>query len=79
MTAEEIVMFDVDGEELLPCPFCGGTAVIFLSGNGFTDPKNPEGTGELYSAQCVVCDAGSTGEYRSPREALKAWNTRYGG
>lgn len=69
MKPEEVVTLSVDGEELLPCPFCGGTAVIFMSGNGES--------GSLYSVECILCGMGNSGViYRNPQEALKAWNNR---
>ncbi len=71
MATEETVYIAVNGEELLPCPFCGGTAVIFMSGN--------DTTGRRFSVQCAVCGMGNSGvEYVSPEEALRAWNRRRG-
>lgn len=69
MATEETVYIAVNGEELLRCPFCGGSAVIFMSGNGTT--------GRRFSVQCAVCGMGNSGvEYVSPEEALRAWNRR---
>ena len=50
-------------EELKPCPFCGGLAVVCKFDF------------ELYAATCVSC--GSRGKYASSEpEAVEHWNRR---
>ena len=74
---EEIVYLEVDGEELLPCPFCGGLAVIFLAGDGYAAPQNPsDDDGKVYTVECAVCGMGSLEYFHSPKEALQVWNKR---
>lgn len=53
-------------DELKPCPFCGGAAIV-----------NADGWAESswWFAQCLGCQAQGD-EYNSGEEALKAWNTR---
>ena len=51
-------------DELLPCPFCGGSAVVSsLYGDWYVE--------------CDLCDAGGSGE-DTKAEAIAAWNTRAG-
>lgn len=68
MNPEEIACTSVDGEELLPCPFCGGIAIIFQTGN--------DKDGQLYNVQCMVCDMGGHGYFTSRKNALRVWNRR---
>lgn len=50
-------------EELLPCPFCGGT------------PEPRHGTSGFYRVQCDACGS-STENYDTKEEAIAAWNRR---
>lgn len=47
--------------KLKPCPFCGGEAATVFNSGGW-----------IY---CKDCD-GQTGYYRTPEEAIEAWNGR---
>ena len=51
--------------ELLPCPFCGGEAIL---------ESNKLRYGTIYSAYCQKCGAEITGF--SEHEAIDAWNRR---
>lgn len=74
---KEIVFTSVDGEELLPCPFCGAMAIIFLCGSGYPDPHNPsDEDGDVYTVKCDCCGMGNLEYFHSPKEALQAWNRR---
>ena len=53
-------------EELKPCPFCGGEAVI---------GENTVFDGMFYAC-CVDCSASVGDEFNSIEEATTAWNTR---
>lgn len=60
-------------DNLKPCPFCGGEAVISLNG----DKPGYRGT----MVMCGNCGARTkfftiSTEYGSTEEAVKAWNTR---
>ena len=50
-------------ERLLPCPFCGGEAIVF----GYHDV--------FWEAECLRCH-GAAGDYETKAEAIDAWNTR---
>ena len=55
--------------ELLPCPFCGGEAIVMLNVRG-------KYTVKCTDAQCeamLYCKG-----YNNPGEATKAWNRRVG-
>lgn len=62
---------DVEAEnmdELKPCPFCGGEAVVTKHHNRFT---------EWYLCSCKKCHISQTGsEYGFRFEAVEAWNRR---
>lgn len=52
-------------EELKPCPFCGGEAVLFAY--------------EIFcehSVRCKSCYCGTEEGYRTGKEAIEAWNRR---
>ena len=58
-------------DELKPCPFCGGKAIIIYWDGSKT-----------YSVGCVntfVCHGGThtSKAYRTEQEAAQAWNRRY--
>lgn len=75
--AEEIVYLEVDGEKLLPCPFCGSdTAAIYMSGNGWPNPNDYNKPSKTYTVECMTCGIGNRGFFYSPKEALQAWNRR---
>lgn len=77
MKPEETIYLEVNGEKLLSCPFCGGIAIIYLAGNGYRDPQNPDDKdGKVYTVECVVCGMGNLEYFHSPKEALQAWNKR---
>lgn len=75
---DEIVMTSVDGEELLPCPFCGGFAIVWQCGQNPPDPNDSTDDGKIYSVRCAVCGMGDTGYFHKPKESLQAWNRRTG-
>jgi Lar family restriction alleviation protein len=52
----------LSNEELLPCPFCGGNAVLF-------DDNGP------FLVECETCRAAS-GRSPYPNKAIAAWNSR---
>lgn len=55
-------------DELKPCPFCGGEAVVTKHHNRFTD---------WYLCSCPKCHISQTGsEYGFRFEAVEAWNRR---
>lgn len=49
--------------ELLPCPFCGGEAVIVKDGI-------------WYRTKCIACFATIDNGWVSEEEAIRDWNTR---
>ena len=53
-------------EDLKPCPFCGGKAILGIDEN---DRKRP------YFVYCDKCN-NSTAFYKSKRKAVEAWNRR---
>lgn len=55
------------GENLKPCPFCGGVHVEIV--NQGSMPDDP------HVVQCDDCDASASG--MSADEAITAWNRRY--
>lgn len=57
------------GEALLPCPMCGGAAML-------TDPYKPE-AGQPAAVSCLHC--GLLIIRDDPDEAVRCWNTRVGG
>ena len=58
------------GEELLPCPFCGGDAQRFTIGE---DEPNNAG-GDVIS--CTRCGASSHVEFGRKENLVSRWNTR---
>lgn len=52
-------------DELKPCPFCGGTNILFHESN------------RTYQASCVDCEARAQYAY-SKKEAVTNWNRRAG-
>ena len=48
-------------EELKPCPFCGGTAILYDAGIPYV--------------RCDTCGTQTTA-YQTPDEAIAAWNRR---
>ena len=59
-------------EELKPCPFCGGRAIVFHDGAHYADTG--EDAGELWVVGCTKCDA-MVGK-DTVTEAIAAWNRR---
>lgn len=56
-------------EELKPCPFCGGEAVIWTM-DEFDD-------GDFYyRAECRNCQAGFGVNHETKEEAIESWNRR---
>ena len=51
-------------EQLKPCPFCGGEAVMLGEDDG------------MYQCVCRNCESVQGGFYDFPEEAAFAWNTR---
>lgn len=64
------------GDELLPCPFCGGKAVRVPKGG----QKNDRKTGEPLHLHGIMCDnrecAANIGNYWKDEDSASAWNTR---
>ena len=66
---------DFEVEELLPCPFCGGTAEVTFKGNKFTLMKSA-------TVKCLTCLMQKTvgaihnNQEWCARTAIKVWNTR---
>lgn len=56
-------------DKLKPCPFCGGTAEIYVETNTFY---------HLRFVECNFCHA-RTGLATFEEEAAEAWNMRTGG
>ena len=50
--------------ELLSCPFCGGSAEAALA------------TSSLWDVYCTECPAGIDPKFKSKAEAIAAWNRR---
>lgn len=53
---------------LLPCPYCGGEAIVVVT----------KTCGELKYAKCLKCET-RTKEYSYLNDAINAWNKRAGG
>ena len=52
--------------KLLPCPFCGGEAVVELCGKG------------NFAHWCVWCNCGVLKQdHKTEADAIEAWNTRH--
>jgi hypothetical protein len=72
-------MTDKPDSALKPCPFCGNTeysaieSVVQLVHNEWHSEYNPGG--DWWTVQCDCCTA-TMGQFRSPDEAIDAWNTR---
>ena len=58
------------GNELLPCPFCGGEDLEIDHAPTY-DVRHPD----VYEVHCVEC-GGRGGEGWTEAEAIAAWNTR---
>lgn len=58
---------------LLPCPFCGGSAIIEMQDN-LRDLRIWGGYAP-WTAHCVVCGADGP-KRKEKRQAIAAWNTR---
>lgn len=52
--------------DLLPCPFCGGEAIVEEYGRS------------VFLAKCTSCGIKLPNVNRTKEEAIKAWNTRVG-
>ena len=64
-------------ENLKPCPFCGGKALIFVAGQDFSGKEScPDKITYFYNVQCLKCGMGHIGDFNTYQEALKAWNRR---
>ena len=55
-------------EELKPCPFCGMDEPDWYDAHG----------GEFHYIQCRDCEGATGGFYKSRKDAIAAWNKRYG-
>lgn len=65
-------------EELKPCPYCGGHAILDFSGGNktyFDENGEYKYTDFTYVVKCENCLA-QTGNYVTPGMAVKAWNRR---
>ena len=70
-TNENTQMFEVVSvpADVLPCPFCGGSAKIFILSRDVPD------VGNVYGGVCTACY--SVGKpFDSPYDAAEFWNTR---
>lgn len=66
----------MSGEELKPCPFCGGKADIWKKQypNGYIDGVWKTRT--TWVADCSVCDCVCSEIFKTKKEAIEAWNRR---
>lgn len=64
----------VCSSELLPCPFCGGAALMEEIGDAIGGARKSAG---CYTERCMGYQ--STVTFSTHREAAKAWNTRWKG
>lgn len=80
--ASDLLTAELEGEELLPCPFCGSEAELAHTWTA------------AYWVECLECEAQRSGEYggdlsdvgdpdhdrashiASAKSAVEAWNTR---
>lgn len=62
-------MSEREMETLLPCPFCGGSALIIPC------PPERDGQETLHRPQCDKCGA-DCGGCDTPSEAIALWNRR---
>ena len=60
-------------DELKPCPFCGGEAQRD-SNNAHNGDRMDEW--EWFSVYCPNCFCAQTPQYKTPAEAIAAWNRR---
>ena len=58
--------------ELKPCPFCGGRARLYYDDMRYFVVHQCNGGGSLFTSI-------RTDFWRTPEEAVKAWNTREAG
>ena len=65
---------DIDaGEEVLPCPFCGSTEMVYKK---YYDPQLYP-LGERWAIFCTGCLAGiDSGRAKKPSAILRLWNRR---
>lgn len=57
----EFAWLDLEYEELLKCPFCDGSAILYAAGIPYV--------------RCDDCGT-QTAAYQTPEAAIKAWNRR---
>lgn len=62
-------------QELKPCPFCGGEAVVDHWELSSPDEGWEDEREDIYYIVCSECGS-ETYEYRSKEEAIEAWNRR---
>ena len=55
--------------DLLPCPFCGGTASTWMGIDKYNNKC-------VWGVDCDICDCSLTGPYDTKDEAIEAWNRR---
>ena len=60
--------------ELLPCPFCGGKAVLDV--HKFYSEQTKDFTDFTYGIVCKNCNAQTSQHYLTIGQARGAWNTR---
>jgi len=61
--------------KLLPCPFCGGEALIKTSRRYPSGKEITAYSPTCYNMACVIYDADDN-YYRTEQEAIEAWNRR---
>ncbi len=65
---------------LLPCPFCGGMAIVYEHGDNPSEGTEFEDScymqHDAWLVGCEVCDVWQLTEDDEPDEAATLWNTR---
>ena len=65
---------EIDENKILPCPFCGGHAVLIK-----TYCKDTKYIGyHIFHGNCSLAGALRTSSFNTPEEAIKMWNKRMG-
>lgn len=70
--------------DLLPCPFCGGEAEMFVENDNRIEPLVPGSNlrfdvfvnNEYFGVKCPKCDMAQTNPFIEREYAITAWNTR---